>query len=1072
MRRFWGTFPVVFIMMLSLMIVSLQAATTGKIAGVVKDAQSGEALAGVNVVIDGTMMGASTDINGRYFIINVPVGRYTVKATMMGYTSVNQENVGVSVDVTTEVNFNLSSTVLEGEVVTVEAVRPLVEKTLTQSKTTMSADEINNTLPIQDVHGLIETAASTFKGYVRGGRKYETKTLVDGVDVSDTYFSGGTGAFGKGDVGHGYQAFRRSEMNELTVGDVPNSAIQEMNIYAGTFTAEYPTASAGIINMVTKSGGKDYSGKLFIRATPLGEWEHFGSNPYYMKDSYIKNGDTLQVGYFDERNRLARSSSIKDQRASKLYVWDEDLAIDKYYYDPNDSVGLGRSYEIEGNLSGSIPGLGDKAGFFLTGRYHNIRTSAMPFDIDKRVVGSLKLHYDLNTDQRVTLYGQLNDGGKLFNFVNWKFNPKQLYYMEGAPRYKDLGLVGYIKWTHTLSPKTFYEVQISQSNKTSELGYPDDNGDGYCDIDETGDFIDFDSREEYLKYLGGVLKSDTTATGHVTQYIDWLTVDGYTGNWRADTLNDETVLDLRDPNRTFFYSEIDPNYMENKANFWGNGGYYRPAYPAALYGKTTRNVTTLKADLTSQVTFNHQIKTGVQYRMHYVDVNQLQSELGGAGHRYPMEAFHVDQHTFHPKEMAFYLQDRIEYGGMIINIGARVDAYDNDTQKFVNDFHPWDYHQDSTGTITELTPVRGDNVGFKWFFSPRLGVSHPVSDKMAMHYSFGQFVQYPNFASLYQDYNFTDYAASPSMVSIWPDQNPMRSTAYEIGLQWAPVSDIALDAIVYYRDVENYSNLQWTLTPYRGQAVRFQSSWGHADSRGIELTLEKRKGEWWSSRVTYAYSYIKAAQQRSSLDATQTLTFKSSTDSAKFSIGPADYTGLPIYQADYYAYRLDNIVVNSTDNPLAGGFDRTHRFTAMLMLFLPYDIQASGLAYLMSGFKYWPAENTENDPWFDISPELREGPWNYWINVRLGWEGEFGGIRLRPFAEVRNLTNKKNVLAYDRTGFFGSENQKIFELGRDGKPDTGDEEDPEGHWRRPFDQMGRMLYGPSRQIWVGMEIGF
>ena len=1037
------------------LVVSLpvSAATYGKISGVIKDADSGDALPGVQVLIEGTTLGSTTDLGGRYFIISVPPGTYSLKATFIGYTVVTQTNVRVVTDLTAEVNFALAPTVIEGETVTVVAERPLIEKTLTQSKTTMTAEELDNVLPVGSVHEIIQTAASTFNGYVRGGRKYETKTIVDGVDVSDSYFSGGTGAFGMGEVGHVYQAFRRSEVNETTTGDVPTSAIQEMNVFAGTFTAEYPTASAGIINMVTKTGGQKYSGKIFVRGTPLDKWETFGSNPYYMKDT-----KGTKIGYFDEKKNLEQSAAIKDQRAAQLFTWNEDLAKDKYYYDPEDSVGLGRSYEIEGNLSGPIPGLGDKGGFFFTGRFQNERTSALPFDIDKRVIGTLKLHYDLNSDQRVTLFGQVNDGGKLFNFVNWKFNPKWLYYMEGAPRYKDLGLVGYAKWTHTLSPSTFYEVQLSQSNKSSWLGYPDDNGDGYCDIDETGDFIDFDSRAEYLRYTGGITKTESGAT-----FIDWATVDGYIGNYLAE--HPDAVLALGDPNRSFFYSAIDQTYMENKVNFWGTGGLYRPAYPATLYSKTTRNVTTLKADLTSQVSFNHQVKAGGQFRLHYVDVNQLQSELGGKGHKYPMEAFHVDQSTFHPKELALYLQDRIEYGGMIVNVGARVDGYDNDTEKFVNDFHPWDYLTDASKTLTELRPVRGDKVGWKWYFSPRLGVSHPISDRMAMHYSFGKFIQYPNFVTLYSDYNFMNYSASPSMVSSWVDQDPLRSTAYEIGLQWAPVGDIALDAIVYYRDVENYSKLSWGLTPYMGQAINFETSWGHADARGIEITVEKRRSAWWSGRATYSYSYIKAAQLKSGNDADQRTSFSTKIDSTEFA-------SLPVSQGDNYPYREDNIVLRSTSNPLAGGFDRTHRFAATMLFFLPYDVQLAAIGNAMSGFKYLPTENTEDDPWFDVSPKLREGPWNYWINLRLSWEARIGGLRFRPFAEVRNVTNKENILAYNMTPFQEATDQRIFELGRDGKPDTGDEQDPKGTWNVPFDWFGRSLYGPARQIWAGLEIGF
>jgi hypothetical protein len=60
------------------------AGTTGKIAGEVKDAQTGEALAGANVVIEGTTSGAATNVDGYYAILNVPPGKYTVYASAIG----------------------------------------------------------------------------------------------------------------------------------------------------------------------------------------------------------------------------------------------------------------------------------------------------------------------------------------------------------------------------------------------------------------------------------------------------------------------------------------------------------------------------------------------------------------------------------------------------------------------------------------------------------------------------------------------------------------------------------------------------------------------------------------------------------------------------------------------------------------------------------------------------------------------------------------------------------------------------------------------------------------------------
>lgn len=1096
MCKLWGRIPAliitIFLLMGGLGSV-LNAGVTGKISGVVKDAGTGEALAGANVVIVGTTMGASTDLSGRYFILNVPVGVYAVKVTMMGYTSVTKTDVKVSVDLTSEVNFSLATTVIEGEAVTVVAERPLVEKTLTQSKTTIDVHELNHNLPVANINDIIQTAASTYKGYVRGGRKYETKTLIDGVDVSDTYFSGGTGAFGGGDVGHTYQGFRRSELDQTTMSDVPSGAIQELNVYAGTFTAEYPTASAGIINIVTKTGGKDYHGKIFARMTPLNTWEHFGDNVYWMRNDQTALNpatgklDTLNIGYFTEKAKWLKAGTTYGKRAAELYTWNEDLARDQYYYDPKDSVGLGRSYDIEGNLSGPIPFLGDKAGFFLSAHFLNTRTSALPFDIDKRFISSLKLHYDLDPAMRLSLYGQLEDGGKLFNFVNWKFNPKWAYFMEGAPRYKDLSYVGYAKWTHTLSAKTFYEVQISHNAKNDWIGYPDDNKDGYCDINEKGDFIQFKDLDEYLRYVGGVTKTDTIrdAQGNILSietYADLKSLTGYMGNWYAE--NKDVVLPARDPNRAFFYQTVDPasGVNEAKPNFWKVDGWYRTHYPPPLYSKTLRNVTTFKADFTSQLNFNHQLKSGLQFRYHNVDVDHKQSELGGNGRQYPYALMHVDIHKFNPKEFAFYLQDRIEYSGLIVNVGARIDGYDTDTRNFVNDFHPWSVVYYPSKTLKELEPVRGDKVGWKWYFSPRIGISHPVSNTMAMHYSFGKFIQYPNFASLYQDYNFTDYAASPSIYTKWVDQEPMRATSYEMGLQYSPFSDIVLDGTVYYRDVENYASALITLTPYAGQGLYIETSWGHADSRGIEVSVEKRPSKWWAGRVTYAYSYIKVASRMAGTEESQRLSFSSKVDSAKFA-------GLPLDRLNSLNYREENVTVRgsgtSNRNALAGGYDRTHRFAGTLMLYLPYGVELSAVSELTSGFKYWPTENIDNDPFFNVSPKLREGPWNFWVNTRLTLnplnllqdagalsKNSLGGMNVRLFAEIRNLTNHKNILAYNNTPFMEATDQRIFEIGRDFKANTGDEEDPQGYRKIPHDTLGRLLYGPARQIWAGLEFSF
>ena len=61
------------------------AGTSGKISGIVRDAETNEPLPGCNIIIEGTYLGAASNIDGDFFILNIPPGTYTVRATMIGY---------------------------------------------------------------------------------------------------------------------------------------------------------------------------------------------------------------------------------------------------------------------------------------------------------------------------------------------------------------------------------------------------------------------------------------------------------------------------------------------------------------------------------------------------------------------------------------------------------------------------------------------------------------------------------------------------------------------------------------------------------------------------------------------------------------------------------------------------------------------------------------------------------------------------------------------------------------------------------------------------------------------------
>lgn len=222
----------IFLMLwLAVGVSSLFAGTTGKIAGQVTDKATREPLVGVNVYLDGHALGAATDTEGYYFIINVPPGTYTVITQMIGYQEQHTQQVRVQIDRTTTLNIALTQEQLEStEEIVVVAERPLIEVDVTSSAVSVSADEIE-AMPVDNFNEVVNNQAGVVAGHFRGGRSGEVAYMVDGIPINDPYNNG--------------QAI-----------DIENSSIQELEVISGTFNAEYGQAMSGVVNIVTKEGGQ------------------------------------------------------------------------------------------------------------------------------------------------------------------------------------------------------------------------------------------------------------------------------------------------------------------------------------------------------------------------------------------------------------------------------------------------------------------------------------------------------------------------------------------------------------------------------------------------------------------------------------------------------------------------------------------------------------------------------------------------------------------------------------------------------------------------------------------------
>ncbi len=142
--------------------------TTGKIAGTVKDTKTGEPLPSVNVLIDGTTLGAATNPDGYFAIINVPPGRYKVIATLVGFKPTSTIDVRVDIDQTTDLNIGLGEEAIAGEEVTIVATRPVVQRDVAASRANIEIAEVEK-LPVTSVTAAVGLQAGIQGLSIRGG---------------------------------------------------------------------------------------------------------------------------------------------------------------------------------------------------------------------------------------------------------------------------------------------------------------------------------------------------------------------------------------------------------------------------------------------------------------------------------------------------------------------------------------------------------------------------------------------------------------------------------------------------------------------------------------------------------------------------------------------------------------------------------------------------------------------------------------------------------------------------------------------------------------------------------------
>ncbi|MGB6648678.1 MAG: carboxypeptidase-like regulatory domain-containing protein, partial [Bacteroidota bacterium] len=184
MRQRW--YRLLVLSMLAIPAGTIHAyAGQGQISGVVRDADGGP-IAGANILLEGTPFGTSADENGKYRLLNVSVGTYRIRASAVGFVAQVVTGVRVGEDQVVMLDFELQSDSLDLTEIVVQALQPPVDISQTNPRTRFQREEFT-TLPVRSVEDLVAISASNYKAFIRGGKPFETRVFVDGIDMTDQF---------------------------------------------------------------------------------------------------------------------------------------------------------------------------------------------------------------------------------------------------------------------------------------------------------------------------------------------------------------------------------------------------------------------------------------------------------------------------------------------------------------------------------------------------------------------------------------------------------------------------------------------------------------------------------------------------------------------------------------------------------------------------------------------------------------------------------------------------------------------------------------------------------------------
>lgn len=725
-------FSNLFILLIISMLGNAIAQNTGKIVGKVTDAETKEPLPGTNVILLDTRLGAATDSDGDFFILNVPPGNYILQFQMIGYTTVRKEGIRVSLNRTVDASVELKPAVLEGEVVTITVEKGAIKKDQTSSIRNISSNEIEM-LPVESIGQIVQMQAGIVGKHFRGGRSNEVSYMVDGVKVTESF------------------------NRENSMVDINPDVVEDMEVITGTFNAEYGNAMSGVVNIITKQGSDKIKGSGSV---------NLGNYLTTHKDVFMGVKDA-QIGIQDYK--LSLSGPIIKKCLN--FVVDGRYFNNTGYLngihrfnvnDYSDFLNYPTQYYSEANGDGSFVPLDDAENLYFFGKL-----TFRPMSFLKT---SFIYTYNKNTSQN-------------YNHGN-RFNP-----FGTAMAHDNSGMYAF-HLNHMLSQNAFYELKLSYNN--FEHGY----------------------------------------------YV--------------------------------FENPEDPNYVHD---FYSRvtGQWFSTGGQNKNHVRRTEEALRLKFDLTWQLNKRHNLKTGIDLERITLDQNFANirniyegSDLEAVFEIDPLTnkivypyyepevrsdiTIYTDDYVKEPIQFAAYVQDKMEFESMVINLGLRYDYFDPSTVYPTNWRNP--ANQDLFRDESRMSEY--PDVDWIYSLSPRLGLSYQLGEAALLRFSYGHFLQTAPLNYYYQNHSFR-------VTELGQVGNPLlksqKTIQYEVGLWQQLTAGMDFEVAVFYRDIYDLLSSKIIYTYSQIRYGLFDNK-DYGNARGLELKYNLRLGNF-AVNANYTLQYTR-----------------------------------------------------------------------------------------------------------------------------------------------------------------------------------------------------------------------